>query len=273
MTHSAESNSAIIDSMNQMQHDAEILDQFTKQAEPFLRRHEHNYDELLELMAECTQANREDALLDVACGPGIVSCYFAERVGHVTGLDVVPAMLERAQRLQAERGLQNVDWRLAEATALPFAEGSFDCVITRFSFHHYMEPAAAIREMQRVSKPGGTIVVADVVPSAEAQDNFNQWEILRDRSHTRALTLAEMETLGEQAGLKLLRKANFSLTMKLETLLGSSFPKPGDADRIRALFEEDIEQNSDRLGVAARREEGCVWLTYPVAVLAWQHDV
>ncbi|MGO8720271.1 MAG: class I SAM-dependent methyltransferase [Acidobacteriaceae bacterium] len=255
--------------MNRMQHDAEILDQFTRQAEPFLRRHENSNDDLLQLMADSADLHPEDTVLDIACGPGIVSCFFARRVAHVTGLDIVPAMLERAQRLQVERQLVNIDWTLGRSTALPFANDSFDRVVTRFSFHHYIEPAVAIAEMKRVCKPGGTVLVADVAPRPDTQDRFNHWEILRDPSHTRALTQTEMEALGGESGLQLFRRANCKIIMNLEDLLGSSFPPPGNGDKIRTLFEDDIQSQTDRLGVSARREENLVKLTYPIAVLAW----
>jgi ubiquinone/menaquinone biosynthesis C-methylase UbiE len=259
--------------MNVEQHNAEIVDQFTRQAEPFSRRHAHTHEALLELMAECAGVRAGDSLLDVACGPGIVSCFYAKRVARVTGLDMVPAMLERAQRFQAESKVENVTWKLGESNSLPFAENTFDCAVTRFSFHHFLEPATALREMTRVCKPGGTVLVADVAPSAETQASFNHWEILRDPSHTRALTQAEFESMGKATGLELLRKTNYTMEMDLEGLLSSSFPRPGDADRIRALFEEDIQTGQDRLGVAARREDGAIYLTYPVAVLAWQKPI
>jgi ubiquinone/menaquinone biosynthesis C-methylase UbiE len=256
--------------MNLMHHDAEILDQFTRQAEPFLQRHKNSHEELLQLMADCADVGREDTVLDIACGPGIISCFFARRAAHVTGLDIVPAMLERAQRLQAERHLTNLDWMLGESTALPFADEFFDRVVTRFSLHHYMEPQVAIAEMKRVCELGGIVLVADVAPRLDVQDRFNQWEILRDPSHTRALTEAEIEALGENAGLQLVRKATFKMQMDLEDLLGSSFPGPGDADKIRALFEEDIQRETDNLGVSASRENRVVKLIYPIAILAWR---
>jgi ubiquinone/menaquinone biosynthesis C-methylase UbiE len=256
--------------MDSLQHNAEIQDQFTRQADTFLARHGNSKDGLLELMAECAGIGTSDALLDVACGPGIVSCFFAQRVRKVTGLDTVPAMLERAKRLQTEKQLQNIEWRPGDATELPFAAESFDCVVTRFSFHHFLNPLAVLLEMRRVCRVGGTMLVADVAPREETQESFNHWEILRDPSHTCALTLTEFKTLGERASLELRRHETFSLEMDLEDLLKGSFPKPGDADRIRALFDEDIRGGQDRLGVAVRRQEDSIRLTYPVVVLAWQ---
>jgi SAM-dependent methyltransferase len=251
-------------------HDAIILDQFTRQAEPFAQRHGYRHDAMLELMADCADVKPDQMVLDVACGPGIISCFFAKRARHVTGLDVVPAMLDRARRYQKKQDVANVTWQLGSCTNLPFADNLFDRVITRFSFHHYLEPLDALSEMKRVVKPGGTLLVCDVAPSAKSQAAFNEWEILRDPSHTRALTLAEFETMGESAGLFLRRKESCLLDRDLEDLLTGSFPKPGDADRIRALFEADIQAGIDRLGVAARRKKGAICLTYPVVVLAWR---
>lgn len=256
--------------MNTSQHDAEILDQFTRQAEPFALRHGYQNDPLLDLMAECAQIHSGDTVLDVACGPGIVSCHFARLAGHVTGIDFVPAMLERARRYQAEHRLKNLTWQLGSCTDLPFPDAAFDCAVTRFSFHHFLNPAAALAEMKRVTKPGGIVLVCDVVPTPETQASFNHWEILRDPSHTHALTQAEFAALAEGAGLVLDRHAPYRMDRDLEDILGGSFPRPGDAERIRALFDADIRANSDTLGVAARRQDGAVRITYPIAVFAWR---
>jgi hypothetical protein len=84
------------------------------------------------------------------------------------------------------------------------------------------------------------------------------------------LTEAEFEGLGLNAGLSLRRAERYGLQMEVENLLSGSFPKPGDADRIRALFDAEILAGSDNLGVAARREAGTVRITYPVVAMAWQ---
>ncbi len=256
--------------MNPAHHDAEILDHFTRQAEPFVQRYVYQNDPLLDLMVDCAKVKSGDMVLDVACGPGIVSCFFARRAGHVTGIDFVPAMLARAQRYQDEQKVGNVSWQLGSSTELLFPDASFDRVITRFSFHHFLEPAAALGEMKRVAKPNGIVLVCDVAPIPEAQASFNQWEILRDPSHTRALTEAEFLSMGEDAGLVCERCEHYGLDLVLEELLAGSFPRPGDAERIRALFNADIRAKTDTLGVAARREDGAVRITYPIAVFAWR---
>jgi len=221
-------------------------------------------------MASCAELQQSDELLDVACGPGIVSCFLATRVRHVIGLDLVPAMLDRARQLQVERDLKNIDWKLGQSSKLPFENESFDRVVTRFSFHHYLEPSEPLGEMQRVCRRGGVVLVADVAPRSEVQNSFNHWERLRDPSHTRALTAAEFRALGEGVGLGIHREANFTVDMDLESLLTGSFPNPGNADRIRSLFREDIQSGRDRLGVAARFEDSAIKLTYPIAVIAWR---
>lgn len=254
-------------------HHAEILDQFTRQAEPFARRHAGRDTDLLALMACCANVGPQDAVLDIACGPGIVSCFFARRAREVTGLDIVPAMLERAQRLQAEQHLENVTWKLGSSTELPLPSGRFDCVVTRFSFHHFLDPVAALSEMRRVAKPGATVLVCDVAPEPETQAEFNRWEILRDPSHTHALTDLEFEALGSRVGLELRRRERYALIMDLDHLLAGSFPKPGDADRLRTLFDAEVRAGGNNLGVAARRAGKRIEITYPVAIFAWRKQL
>lgn len=251
-------------------HDAAIIDQFTRQADPFLRRHAYSHHDLLAAMVDCVAVEPSDSVLDVACGPGIVSCFFAQHARQVTGLDMVPAMLERARKFQAERDVSNVTWQLGSCTSLPFNDGEFDRVVTRFSFHHFLEPEAALGEMKRVVKPGGAVLVCDVAPDAATQARFNHWEILRDPSHTRALTGQEFEQLGQAAGLELERKAHYPLDMKLEDLLSSSFPEPGNAEKIRALFAEEVAAGTNDLGVAAHRTLEGVQIAYPVLLLTWR---
>src|SRR5256885_6316114 len=130
------------------EHQHEILDQFTRQATPFATAPGIRDEAALRLIVECSGAGPEDTVLDVACGPGLVVAAFARVVRHATGIDITPAMLERARTLAAERGLTNVRWDHGDVTPLPYADASFSIVSSRFAFHHFLEPATVLAEMR-----------------------------------------------------------------------------------------------------------------------------
>src|SRR5438093_8506170 len=215
-----------------------ILDQFTRQAVPFSTSSTIKDEEALRLLVEASGAGPDDTVLDVACGGGIVVCAFARVVRHATGIDLTPAMLDRARVLQAEQGLHNVSWQLGDVTPLPYPDGAFTIACSRFAFHHFLDPAAVLAEMSRVCAPGGTVVVADTDASADAAKaaEFNRMEILRDPSHARAMPSTELRGFFRSAGLGEPRMASYELRDTLDNLLARSFPDPGDDGKIRETF-------------------------------------
>jgi SAM-dependent methyltransferase len=243
-----------------------ILDQFTRQAVPFATAPSIKDEAALRTVVEFSGAGPDDTVLDVACGPGILACAFAKTARHVTGIDLTPAMLERAQILQAEQRLTNLTWRQGDVLPLPFAEASFTLVVSRFAFHHLLDPGAVLKEMRRVCAPGGTVMVIDSAPAPEKAAAFNRVEVLRDPSHVRALPLAEHLTLFTAAGLSAPRQTFYRLQTDLDGLLARSFPNPGDAERIRAIYEASLAD--DGLDMATRRDGDALRLAFPVAVLA-----
>src|SRR5262249_40549487 len=80
-------------------------------------------------------------------------CAFARVVRHVTGIDLTPAMLDRARALAAEKGLANITWQHGDVLPLPYPEGSFTIVTARFAFHHFLDPGAVLAEMRRARPP------------------------------------------------------------------------------------------------------------------------
>ena len=84
-------------------HREQILDQFTRQAVPFATASGIKDEEALRLIVGFAGAGPDDTVLDVACGPGLVVCAFAGVVRHATGIDLTPAMLDRARATQRER--------------------------------------------------------------------------------------------------------------------------------------------------------------------------
>jgi len=250
------------------EHNQRILDQFTRQAEPFALAPSHSTEESIRVLLDAAAVAPTDVALDVACGPGIVSCALAGVAQHVIGVDIVPAMLEQARKLQDEKNLENVTWKNGDASQLPFGDEAFSLVVTRYSFHHLLNPGSALREMARVCRHGGRVAVADVTPEAAKRRAYDEMETLRDPSHTRALTLEELKTLGAEQGLRLLNVADYRLDTGLETLLASSFPPDGNTDKIRAMVRDDIGVNA--LSINAYRQDGAVHFTFPISVVVWQ---
>ncbi len=146
-----------------------ILDQFTRQAVPFAEMPAHSNDEANLLLIDMAQVGPEDTVLDVACGPGLVGCALAEVARHVTGIDLTPAMIEQAQVRQRSMGLANLTWLVGDAVPLPFPDASFSAVVTRYSFHHFLEPKVVLAEMVRVCRPGGGSQSSTYSPAAQSR--------------------------------------------------------------------------------------------------------
>src|SRR6267142_5555 len=177
------------------------------------------------------------------------------------------AMLERARTLAAEKGIANVTWQEGEVERLPYPDGAFTVVVTRFAMHHFLDPAAVFRGIIRVCAPGGRIVVVDTFASDEPAKAaaFNRLEILRDPSHARSLTLPELKRLYQTAGVGEPRASFYELRDTVTNLLARSFPNPGDDARIIDMFTAAIADDS--LGVPVHRAGDRLEYAYPVAIL------
>jgi SAM-dependent methyltransferase len=248
----------------QREHDAEIVSQFTRQAIPFTQLPGHL--DSIQMLIELSAVAGNDHVLDVACGPGLVACEFARVARHVTGIDITEKMIDQARLRQKELGLTNVAWDIGTVLPLPYVAASFSAVVTRYSFHHFLDPHAVLSEMIRVCKPGGVVLVADAALPADKVDAYNRMEKLRDPSHTRALSDDEWECLMTGSGLKHLRRGSYTVEMELEKQLKASFPRPGDAEKIRAIFRNDIGMNA--LGMETRRSGDEIHFSYPISIYA-----
>jgi ubiquinone/menaquinone biosynthesis C-methylase UbiE len=247
---------------NTMSHDHTIIQQFSLQAGPFAELPGHS--DALQLLIQCAGAAASDVVLDVACGPGLVACAFAEHVAHVTGIDITPNMIGQATKRQHEKNLQNVAWHIGTVLPLPFPDAQFSIVVTRYSFHHFLDPMAVLLEMVRVCQPGGKVLVVDAVLPAEKAAAYNRMEKLRDPSHTQALSVEEMSRMVHASGLRHIRTTRYMVEMELETQLAASFPNPGDDEKLRQLVMADI--GHDSLGVGAHRVGRDIHFAYPILI-------
>lgn len=247
-------------------HAAKIVDQFTRWAERFSDEPIHAEADGMARLLAAAAVDEAARVLDVACGPGIVACALVEKAAHVTGVDVTPAMIEQAKARQARQGLSNLDWRVADAARLPFADEAFDVVVTRYSFHHMPDPGLALAEMKRVCAVRGRVVVVDATPTAETQGPYDRMETLRDPSHASALTLAQLRGLAARVGgLEEVAHDFHRLDARLETLAD-----PEAMAALTAMFEADVAEGRDRMGVRPRLTPEGVRFSFPISILAWR---
>lgn len=103
------------------------------------------------------------SVLDVGCGPGSITCDFAELVApaKVVGLDRSAEIVSQAASLAAERGVENVEFVTGNIYDLDFEDETFDLVHAHQVLQHLTDPVAALREMRRVAKPGAIVAVRD----------------------------------------------------------------------------------------------------------------
>lgn len=100
-------------------------------------------------------------LLDVGAGPGTITMDIAKHVAHVTATEIGEAELALSQKLAAAQGVLNIDFSVEDVHALSFADDSFDIVHTHQVLQHVADPVQALREMRRVTKPGGLVAARD----------------------------------------------------------------------------------------------------------------
>ena len=142
--------------------------------------------------------------LDLGCGAGHAG--FALARGGVPSLiacDPSEPMLAVVEREAKARGHSAIETRCAAAEQLPFDDAAFDLIVTRYSAHHWPSVPAAVAEVVRVLRPGGTLVVIDVVAPEPAllDTTLQTLELLRDRSHVRNYRASEWRSMLNLPGL------------------------------------------------------------------------
>jgi ubiquinone/menaquinone biosynthesis C-methylase UbiE len=205
-----------------MDHLERVKQEFTRQAATFAASAAITDEQLTRRLTEAVGSNGEGTILDVACGPGIITAALAEKARAVVAFDLTPEMLEHARRRCLNAGLTNVTFREGSATDLPLAASSFDGVVTRLAIHHFTEPRRVFDEMFRVLRANGTLVVADVVSSENADESGlqNAIETLRDPSHVRMLALSELVSEVEGAGFAIDTQTTWDKPRELDEWMG-----------------------------------------------------
>lgn len=238
-------------------HDQHITREFTKQAATF-------EDESLNMaftiglpwLLEHVAPLPGWRVLDVAAGTGLVARALAEAGCTVVALDRVEPML-RAGRPRFPDTCRAV---LGAAERLPFPNGAFDAVVTRFSLHHMVEPRPVLAEMLRVCRAGGRLVVKDLVASTDPDVAARQdrVESLRDPSHLRMPASGAVAGWLAGLGARVERQSHHDLDRPVEPWLRQSETPAPEAAEVRRALEGELA-GGEPTGMRPHRRDGDLW--------------
>lgn len=180
----------------------DVRAQFGKTAAAYVSSATHASGEDLERLVALAAPRSGARALDLGCGVGHTLRRIAPLVAFAVGADATLEMMQagRASVVSAP----NAAFAQSDASALPFADATFDLATCRLAAHHFSDAGSAFREVARVLRDGSRFVLVDnYAPDDPALDAFiNELETLRDASHVRNHTLAGWRALLEDAGLR-----------------------------------------------------------------------
>ncbi|HUK06543.1 MAG TPA: class I SAM-dependent methyltransferase [Stellaceae bacterium] len=183
-------------------HERLVADQFGPRAAAYISSSVHARGPDLQRLADTVKARETANVLDLGCGGGHVSFTVAPHVGEVVAYDLSAEMLAAVAAEAAKRGITNLLTQQGKVESLPFADGAFELVLSRFSAHHWQDWKAGLKEARRVLRAKGRAVFVDVVASERTLfDTYLQaLELLRDPSHVRDYSIGEWRAALTEAG-------------------------------------------------------------------------
>ena len=188
-------------------HDEHVHRQFNPRGTAYLDSNVHASGPDLQAALILVQGlpRRPARILDLGCGAGHLAFALSGAADEVTACDPAEGMLATVQQAARDRGIANIVTTCARAEVLPFADGHFDVVATRYSAHHWGNMPEALREVRRVLADRGYLLVADVLGATLplVDTHLQAMELLRDPSHVRNYSIQEWQALLAHAHFEL----------------------------------------------------------------------
>lgn len=188
----------------------------------------------------------EDRVLDIGAGTGLLALAAAPCAAHVSALDISPGMCLHLRGKLERLGIRNVEVLVANATRLPFGDGSLDVVVSNYCFHHLADAdkRRALGEIERVLRPGGRLVFADMM---------FQLSVRHQRDRTVILTLLKRMLRHGPAGLvRIARNATRIVTRRWEHPAGVQWWQ--EALFAAGFLDVEVRPLDHEGGIAAARK-------------------
>ena len=210
---------------------------FGQRASQYTTSAAHTDPQVLARVVELASPQRDWLVLDVATGTGHTAFALAAHVRGVIGIDLTPQMLAESRQLRAARAIANVAFGLADVHDLPFPSETFHLVTCRRAAHHFSRIGQALREMHRVLRAGGRLVIDDrSVPEDDFVDAcMNRLDRYHDESHVRQYRPSEWERLLEDHGFTVAAVEDYVKHRPLTALTADVSPE--NVRRIHAALD------------------------------------
>ncbi|AOJ01264.1 SAM-dependent methyltransferase [Burkholderia mayonis] len=222
-----------------MKHHDQVADAFGTAASAYLTSAVHATGADLDTLATGIGATPDARVLDLGCGAGHAS-FAAARGGakEVVAYDLAPRMLATVEAAARERGLAGVRVEQGAAERLPFADASFDWIVSRMSAHHWHDVPRALAEARRVLKPGGRVLFVDIAGADHplVDTHLQAVEVLRDASHVRDYRADEWLAFFAAAGFAAQVRERWRLPIAFEGWVARMRTPDVRANAIRALW-------------------------------------
>jgi ubiquinone/menaquinone biosynthesis C-methylase UbiE len=226
----------------------------------------HTDKSVLDRVVELAKPQPHQIALDVATGTGHTAFAIAPFVREVSAIDVTIEMLIESRKLKAERGIQNVEFRLADVHELPFDDRSFDIVTCRRAAHHFVDIEKSLAEIKRVLANGGRLVIDDrSVPEDDFVDaTMNRLDWLHDESHVRQYRSGEWERMLIDAGFQIEAIEPYTQHRPLSSLTDNVDPK--NVAEIKSIIMALNESQRQAMNVVEK--DGEIYLNHWYVMIA-----
>lgn len=185
-----------------------VRETYDRLAPAYDRRWRPYIDATLRAVVDALPCQGHEHLLDVACGTGELERMLLARWPklRITGVDLSPRMLEQARQKLAGA---TVTWLVGDAASLRLPEASFDLVICANSFHYFTRPREALREMHRVMRPAGTLLLVDWCDDYLACKLCSLWLRWTDPAFVQTYSLRRCQQMLTEEGLVVVEASRF----------------------------------------------------------------
>lgn len=225
-------------------HDGAVRAEFDRAAAHFAERTEGRFDHMDPVAF--SRASQGDTVVEVGAGTGNFLALFGDVAGLGIAVDLTPAMLREARR---HEGLYLV---AGDGRRLPLRSASADLVASAQALHHIHDPVAVVKEMRRVAKPGGRVLLVDQVATERYEEALmmTELELARDPSHAMSRPPSAYRMMARAAGLEIVDERVAESEQRLSTWM---WPGEFPEKRIEAV-RDLIERIGPETGMGFERD-------------------